>query len=73
MEQIQSFTGDSVPVVSLDNSARCEQGVSDGVDGNSNNINKAGAKLIGVVYESSIVKGYMDTVEEVRRDEHGID
>ena len=73
MEQIQSFTGDSVPVVLLDNLGSSGQGASDGVGGSSNNIDQVGAKFIGVVYESSIVKGYMDTVEEVRRDEHGID
>jgi CIC family chloride channel protein len=51
MDQVQTFVGESIPVVSK------------------------GEKelLLGVVYEASIVKAYMDTLHKVRREEHGAD
>jgi CIC family chloride channel protein len=51
MDQVQTFVGESIPVVSK------------------------GEKelLLGVVYEASIVKAYMDTLHNVRREEHGAD
>jgi CIC family chloride channel protein len=69
MEQIQSFVGNSIPVVSIDNS---DSNNTQDYDLNGD-VNDLGNRLVGVVHESSIVKGYMDTVGEVRRDEHGID
>ena len=73
MEQVQSFVGDSVPVVSIGNPDTSDADNSNVIDEVNGSVTDLGNRLIGVVYESSIVKGYMDTVEAVRRDEHGID
>ena len=73
MEQVQAFFGDSVPVVSIVNPEKNDRYCSDAISEVNGNVDGLKNRLVGVVYESSIVKGYMDTVEEVRRDEHGID
>ena len=73
MEQVQSFVGESVPVVSVVNSHQSDTGRFDGLGETNSNVNDLKNRLVGVVYESSIMRGYMDTVEEVRRDENGVD
>ena len=62
MERMGGFVGESIPVLEEDGGGRRE---GDGGGGGGRN-----RRMLGVVFEAAIVKAYLDTMDDVRREEN---
>ena len=64
MERMGGFVGESIPVLEEDGGGRMDGGECGGGGGDR------GRRMLGVVFEAAIVRAYLDTMDDVRREEN---